>query len=199
MAIRRLLASLLVALLFVIGWSKAQDPANRQDHRPLGIEINLANAFYLPAATGDKKLIGVIRVEKGELDSEKVSGLEILPIAESDGVRVEVSAIFGDIGKVERCSDLNTLPRRLLFSRVLNRGETLNLSQLIGLKRKANEAPLMLKIVGARRNYADDPFEKISATVQIPGCGSCGNTVCCPDPNRCIRCGDCGIVCVIGR
>lgn len=170
--------------------------ARNSDSRKLGVEINTRNPFYFPAATGNETITGLVRVGKSEnASSEDITGLKIAPTMEGGKVRVEVFAVYGDIHAVKSCKELAAFKNKLLGSQILNKGESLNLSELANLKRTENEEPLFVKIVGMKKDYNDNPFEKTSGIAQVSGCGSCGNLLCCPAPGKCLGCGDCGLVC----
>ncbi len=114
---------------------------------------------------------------------------------EDDKVRVEVFAIYGDIHAVKSCKELEAFKSKLLGSQILSKGESLNLSELANLKLTENDNPLLVKVIGMKKDYNDKPFENISGNAQIAGCASCGTLACCPSPGKCFNCGDCGLVC----
>lgn len=162
------------------------------------MEINTKNPFYIPAATGDERITGLVRVGKTENASpEEITGLKIAPTIENGKVRVEVFAVYGDIRTVKTCKELATFKSKSLGSQTLSKGETLNLSALANLKGAENESPLLVKIVGMKKDFNDDPLKNVSHTVQVSGCTSCGTLACCPNPGKCFQCGDCGLVCNI--
>lgn len=185
-----LLALAICSMLFVTY-------ASNNDSRKLGVEINVKNKpFYFPAATDRKVITGLIRVGNPEnASSEDISGLKIAPKMEGDKVQVEIFAIYGDIRGVKSCDDLDGVKSKLISSKVLDKGELLNLSELAHLKTTENAETLNLKIVGFKKNFNEVYTEKISGAAQIPGCGTCGQLDCCPAPGKCIACGDCGLVC----
>lgn len=78
---------------------------------------------------------------------------------------------------------------------ICSKGESLNLSKLAGLKLSENEAALVVEIVGIKKDYNDNPYQKTSKSVEGVECGYCGNLSCCPYPGQCMGCGSCGLVC----
>lgn len=170
---------------------------NDNDSRKLGVEINTKNnPFYFPAATGREMITGLVRIGKSENASpDDITGLKIAPTIKDGKVQVDVFAIYGDIHAVKSCKELEVFKSKLLGSRTLSKGESFNLSELANLKRSENEDSLTVKIVGMKRDYNDNPFEKTSGALQVSGCGSCGSIQCCPVAGKCMGCGDCGIVC----
>lgn len=180
------------SILFV-SYARSSD-----DLRNLGVEINTKNnPFYFPAAVGREMITGLVRVGKSENASpDDITGLKIAPTMKDGKVLVEVFAVYGDIHAVKSCKELEAFKSKLLGSQVLSKGESLNLSEFANLKRTENEDPLLVKIVGMKKDYNDNPIEKISGAAQTPaGCGFCGTLACCPSPGKCIGCGDCGLVC----
>jgi len=170
--------------------------SNNDDKRKLGVEINTKSSFYIPAAYGSKTITGLVKVGKSEnASADDISGLKIAPKAENGKVRVEVFAVYGDISGVKSCKELEAFKSKSLGSQVLGKDESLNLSELANLKLSENEESLQVKIVGMKKDFNDNPFQKISGTAQLPDCGSCGTLFCCPSPGKCISCGDCGLVC----
>jgi hypothetical protein len=191
---KRVLFSFLALTIFSMFF--AVYAANTNDNRKLGVEINTKNSFYIPAAVGNRTITGLVRVGKSEnASADDITGLKIIPKIENGKVRVEVLAVYGDIRNVKSCNELDAFKSKSLGSQVLGKGESLNLSELANLKQSENNESLQVKIVGMKKDFNDNTFEKVSATAQLPGCGSCGNTICCPNAGKCIECGDCGLVC----
>lgn len=169
---------------------------NNDDKRKLGVEINTKSLFYFPAAVGNETITGLVRVGNSEnASADDITGLQIAPKVENGKVRVEVFAVYGDIHAVKSCEELENFKSNLLGSQVLSKGESLDLSKLANLKQSENGESLQVKIVGMKKDFNDNPFEKISGTAQVSGCGYCGSLACCPNPGKCLQCGDCGLVC----
>ena len=195
---KRILWSLaLVTILSTFSMIFVAYASNDKDNRRLGVEINVKNKpFYFPAAVGNRIITGLVRVRSSETPSaNEITGLQVAPTMVNGKVRVEVTAVYGDIRAVKSCKGLNAFKQTLLGSKTLNKGESLNLSELANLKLSENEAPLVVEIVGMKKSYNDNPYQKSSGAAQLPGCGNCGDVVCCPYPGKCIGCGDCGLIC----
>jgi hypothetical protein len=185
----------LVLLLPLLMVSLAQQPKELSiPQRGLGIEIALSKPFYFPAANTKQHLAAFIRVPvkaNSEAQAAQISAIKLVPEMIGDKVKVTVSTLSGDTGRIKSCRDWNSLKESPVASYTLSEGEVITVSQLTGLGANFKDGMLTFKTVAlkAASQVEVDPVEGGC------GCGWCGRLSCCPSAGYCIECSPCGSVC----
>jgi hypothetical protein len=184
---------ILVSLLMAAVYARR---ARALDASPLGIEIALSKPFYVPAATGGKTTMIVIRVPVAEGASQgqdAVSAIKLEPKMEGDKVKVSVYALIGEADNIKTCRDWDALKSMPVGTYVAGLDEEVSLVKLRDFGVSMGNDPLTFRVV---------PKRTLSPLPNEPGggcdCASCGGLICCPNPGYCIGCGSCGSVCCGG-
>jgi len=161
---------------------------------PLGIEIALSKPFYVPAASGGKTTMVVIRVPAtdggGSQRQDAVSAIKLEPKMEGDKVRVSVFALIGEAAHIKTCRDWDALKSTPVGTYVASLDEEVSLVKLRDLGVSMGNDPLTFRVV-PRRTLSPLPPDLESGC----DCGSCDGLICCPNAGYCIGCGSCGSVC----
>jgi hypothetical protein len=163
---------------------------------PLGIEIALDKAFYVPAAASGKVTSVVIRVPVTEGNSQQqdsVSAIKLEPKMENDKVRVDVYALIGDTDNIINCRDWKNLKAISVGTYVAGLDEDVSLLKLrdYGV-RLGGKDPLTFRVVPKRTL---SPLPAPDGGSGSCDCASCGGLICCPNPGFCLNCNPCGSVC----
>lgn len=174
--------SLKLVICAVAALSASVASAKAPPVRPaLEVRIHLPSGRTFGVPVGN--LVGVIPANEGG-----VVGLRINPSVDGQLVRVVVTALVADGRKIKgaTCTDLDKWPARPVGSYTLSPGDNLVLSGLAryGLRNVAlSVAAMPARLVAA------------AASPNTSLCCDCGVT-CCPNPGKCIGCGDCGQCCL---
>ncbi len=186
------LAALAVTSLSVLAVSAYSARSPRPEATPLGIEIALAKPFYIPAATGDKRMSAVVRTRLDEADAgrEAVSAVKLVPVMDGDKVKVTVFALIGDASNVTTCKGWDDLKSVEVDTLVAGLDEEVSVTKLRARGVKFENGDLKFHVVPVKTF-------PLSLPMNAPGCGcaSCGSLQCCPNSGYCIGCSDCGYAC----
>jgi hypothetical protein len=162
----------------------------------LGIEIALAKPFYIPAATGNRKMSAVVRAPvTEEYSGREVTAVKLAPVMEGDKVRVTVYALIGDVTDIKNiisCKDWDLLESKTVDTFLAGLDEEISIKKLRDYGVKFETGDLTFRIVP----------KKVFPQMPLHGgggdeceCASCGTLQCCPNPGNCIGCGSCGQAC----
>jgi hypothetical protein len=183
----------------------------------LGMEILRSGApkFYLPVSSQSYAVVRVPITEDVTGQEGKAAAVKVAAQMEGNSVRINVSAFFGEIGRITSCDQLNNLKEQFVASYLVRKGESVQVPELTKLGARFGAEPLRIAIVKAKAmpnattqqaGAAPSPPAEASrfsaATKLTPNpqgtgclCGGCGDLSCCPTRGHCLTCGDCGMVC----
>jgi hypothetical protein len=161
---------------------------------PLAIEIALAKPFYLPAATGDRRMSAVVRAPIADEDSgQEITAIKLSPVMDGDKVKVTVYALIGDVSDIKtikNCKDWDALETIIIGTYTAGLDEEISITKLRDFGIRFETGDLKFRVVPKRqiRMPLDGPGDTC-------GCASCGTLECCPNPAHCIGCAECGQAC----
>lgn len=190
-AIALTFASFLVATTYASMSQKPSPPA-------LGVEIALAKPFYIPAATGSRKMSAVVRAPVSqEYSGREITAVKLSPVMEGDKVRVTISALIGDVADIKNitsCKEWDALESVTVDTYLAGLDEEISVKKLRDYGVNFESGDLTFRIV-PKKVFPQIPFYNTDGDDECE-CGSCGNLQCCPNPGYCIGCGvSCGQVC----
>lgn len=165
--------------------------ANRTEELPLGIEIALQKAFYIPAATSDHGVLAVIKTPLAENvpEHEAISAVKLVPIMQGNKVKVKVTALIGNSSGITTCRQWDSLKSIDISTYVAKLDEEITITELRDHGVHLETGDLKFRVVPKK------VFPQWEAGIDGCGCGSCEKLQCCPNPNNCIGCSYCGVAC----
>jgi hypothetical protein len=187
----------LIPLIFMASPMLSQvnrTPETRQPPaaRPRYIEVKVGDQQTFRLRVGKKKserLQGIIPI----LGASEESYLRIKPRRSDDLIIVETFLVVGHLESPELCRQIDELPNYSLGIAVLRQGESRTLSL------QGKSATISLGDSSQLQTQGDDlvltdPQDPSGRPLEPPCC-TCGALKCCPNPGKCLGCGNCGLCC----
>ncbi|HXG94796.1 MAG TPA: hypothetical protein VNN73_20830 [Blastocatellia bacterium] len=171
----------------------------RQHTKREFVEIKLDNQATFRLYVGEEpktRVQGIVPIRSAATETY----LRIKPKKVEDTILIETSVAIGHISSIEWCKQIDELPNYPLSIDVLKQGE----SKRFGPTDSSGLQPFKVTIRFGDESVIstlDDsiPIEEQDPsgrpTGPPPGCCSCGTLTCCPNPGKCIGCGNCGQCC----
>ncbi len=162
----------------------------------LGIEIDMAKPFYVPAATDGKttKLVIRVPIADGADPLKEVSAVKFEPRMEKGKVRIDVYALRGNAENVKSCREWDSLESTVAGSYLAAVDEEISLTKLQEYGISFGKDPLTFRVV-PKRTLSPLPQGGYGGYMGGCGCASCGGLICCPNGGYCLGCGECGSAC----
>ncbi|HEX5733507.1 MAG TPA: hypothetical protein VF131_11795 [Blastocatellia bacterium] len=212
---RSLIGSALVILLAILSFPaslgfispaelKATQPpsSNPPIEKVVGASIQIGDQSPLLISLSENgdRVIGVVPIQRGRLTTEgEAAAIAVAATPDGDEARIKIVALYTrlDYYRLSLCDLLTVAKGREIAAYTIDSGTELRQPEISGVPEFS---------VKALKNTSKQVSWKTAAhvagqtpdgqpTPPPPNCCTCGGLNCCPNPGRCIGCGNCGQCC----
>jgi hypothetical protein len=175
-------------------------PGNAQNEKVAGASIQIGDQtpFQISLSENGERVIGVVPIQRGRLTTEgEAAAIAIAATPDGDGARIKIVALYTrlDYYRSSLCDLLTVAKGREIASYNIDSGSDLRQPEIPGVPGFSVKA---LKRTIKQVNWktaAYIPGQTPDGQPPPPSCCTCGGLECCPNPGRCLGCGNCGQCC----
>ncbi len=177
-------------------------PSNSSTEKVVGASIQIGDQtpLLISLSENGERVIGVVPIQRGRLTTEgEAAAIAVAATPDGDGARIKIVALYTrlDYYRLSLCDLLTVAKGREIAAYNIDGGTEFRQPEISGVPEFS---------VKALKNTTKQVSWKTAAHVPgqtpdgqppppPPNCCTCGGLNCCPNPGRCIGCGNCGQCC----